>query len=84
MKVRLGEHLCTTWHTYTQNRRSILKKTYWYTMSCTSDASMKPQEEEGIDAIRWFTEIEAKKVLIESYPSMRYLFKKYQKKIGIA
>lgn len=61
VKVRLGEHLCTTWHTYTQNRRSILKKTYWYTMSCTSDTSMKPQEEEGIDAIRWFTEIEAKK-----------------------
>jgi 8-oxo-dGTP pyrophosphatase MutT (NUDIX family) len=80
VKVRLGEHLCTTWHTYTQNRRSILKKTYWYTMSCTNDASMKPQEEEGIDAIRWFTNAEATTALVDSYPSMRFLFKKYLKK----
>ena len=27
VKVRLEDHICTTWHTYTQNRRSILKKT---------------------------------------------------------
>lgn len=80
VKVRLGEHLCTTWHTYTQNRRSILKKTYWYVMACTNDASMKPQEEEGIDAIQWFTEAEATTALMDSYPSMRYLLKKYLKK----
>jgi len=34
---------------YTQNRRSILKKTYWYQMDCTNDSGMKPQQEEGID-----------------------------------
>ncbi|MDA0314826.1 MAG: NUDIX hydrolase, partial [Bacteroidetes bacterium] len=84
VRVRLGEYLCTTWHTYTQNRRSILKKTYWYEMDCTNDVSIKPQEEEGIDAIRWFSEIEAKTALIDSYPSMRYLFRKYQKRSGVA
>jgi 8-oxo-dGTP pyrophosphatase MutT (NUDIX family) len=84
VKVRLGAHVCTTWHTYTQNRRSILKKTYWYQMDCTNDAGMKPQQEEGIDDIKWFSEIEAKTALIDSYPSMRYLFKKYLKKPGIA
>jgi hypothetical protein len=51
-------------------------------MSCANDASMKPQEEEGIDAIRWFTDAEAKTALIDSYPSMRYLFKKHLKKSG--
>jgi 8-oxo-dGTP pyrophosphatase MutT (NUDIX family) len=80
VKVRLGAHLCTTWHTYTQNRRSILKKTYWYQMACVQDSGMKPQQEEGIDAIKWFSELEAKTALVDSYPSMRYLFKKYQKK----
>lgn len=84
VKVRLGAHICTTWHTYTQNRRSILKKTYWYQMSCTNDTGMKPQQEEGIDDIKWLSEIEAKTALIDSYPSMRYLFKKYLKKPGIA
>jgi 8-oxo-dGTP pyrophosphatase MutT (NUDIX family) len=84
VKVRPGAHICTTWHTYTQNRRSILKKTYWYQMACTNDAGMKPQQEEGIDDIKWFSEIEAKTALIDSYPSMRYLLKKYLKKPGVA
>ena len=83
VKVRAGVHICTTWHTYTQNRRSILKKTYWYQMDCTNDSGMKPQQEEGIDDIKWFSEIEAKTALINSYPSMRYLFKKYLKKSRI-
>ncbi len=77
VRVRLEDHICTTWHTYTQNRRSILKKTYWYRMACTNDEGMKPQQEEGIDDIKWLSEIEAKTALIDSYPSMRYLFKKY-------
>ena len=84
VKVRLEDHICTTWHTYTQNRRSILKKTYWYRMACTNDVGMKPQQEEGIDDIRWLSEIEAKTALIDSYPSMRYLFKKYLKNPKIA
>ena len=83
VKVRAGVHICTTWHTYTQNRRSILKKTFWYQMDCTNDSGMKPQQEEGIDDIKWFSEIEAKTALINSYPSMRYLFKKYLKKSRI-
>lgn len=84
VKVRLEDQICTTWHTYTQNRRSILKKTYWYRMVCTNDEGMKPQQEEGIDDIKWLSEIEAKTALIDSYPSMRYLFKKYLKNPKIA
>ncbi|OYX09229.1 MAG: NUDIX hydrolase, partial [Algoriphagus sp. 32-45-6] len=42
IKVRLGAHLYNTWHTYTQNRKSILKKTYWYAMESVNDSGMKP------------------------------------------
>ncbi|MEP2346767.1 MAG: NUDIX hydrolase, partial [Algoriphagus sp.] len=59
------------------NRKSILKKTYWYEMDCISDAQMAPQQEEGIEDIRWFFEADAKIALINSYPSMRYLFKQF-------
>lgn len=52
-------------------------------MVCTNDTGMKPQQEEGIDDIRWFSEIEAKTALIDSYPSMRYLFKKYLKNLEL-
>lgn len=80
IKVRLGAHLYNTWHTYTQNRKSILKKTYWYAMESVNDSGMKPQAEEGIVDISWFTEQEAKTALINSYPSMRYLFKQFLKR----
>jgi 8-oxo-dGTP pyrophosphatase MutT (NUDIX family) len=79
VRVKLGPHICNTWHTYTQNRKSILKKTYWYAMDCTNDSAMKPQQEEGIQDILWLSEADAKTALINSYPSMRYLFKQYLK-----
>lgn len=79
IKVKMGSPICNTWHTYTQNRKSILKKTYWYTMSCTDDSQMTPQLEEGIDDIRWLGIEEAKVALINSYPSMRWLFKQMLK-----
>lgn len=74
--VGMGDPICNTWHTYTHDRKSILKKTYWYAMRCKEDRLMKPQKEEGIEDIRWFHWLEAKTALINSYPSMRWLFKK--------
>ncbi len=79
IKVKMINPVCNTWHTYTQNRKSILKKTFWYAMECVNDSTMKPQAEEGIEDIRWFYEAEAKTALINSYPSMRFLFKQYLK-----
>ena len=80
VKVKASSQICTTWHTYTQDRKSILKKTYWFEMNCLNDAQMAPQQEEGIEDIRWFFEADAKIALINSYPSMRYLFKQYIKR----
>ena len=79
IKVKLGPEICKTWHTYTHNRKSILKKTYWYAMENVSDEGMKPQKEEGIEDIRWLGHHEAKIALVNSYPSMRYLYKKFLK-----
>jgi len=79
VKVKTKKHLYNTWHTYTQNRKSILKKTYWYEMECLDDRNMTPQKEEGIDDIRWFYEADAKIALVNSYPSMRFLFKQFIK-----
>ncbi|GGZ27651.1 hypothetical protein GCM10007049_20620 [Echinicola pacifica] len=81
ISVKRGRLICKTWHTYTQNRKSILKKTYWYAMQCKDDAGMKPQKEEGIDDIKWLIHQEAKVALVNSYPSMRYLYKQFLKKV---
>jgi len=79
VKVKLGAEIGKTWHTYTQNRKSILKKTYWYSMDLIDDTNMKPQEDEGIEEVRWLSHYEAKIALVNSYPSMRYLYKKFLK-----
>ena len=79
VRVKLGDEICRTWHTYTQNRKSILKKTYWYAMESMNDANMKPQKEEGIEQVKWLSHHEAKIALVNSYPSMRYLYKKFLK-----
>ena len=51
-------------------------------MHCSNDAGMKPQEEEGIEDIQWFTAEEAQEALTDSYPSMRYLYAFYQELVN--
>lgn len=74
IKVKLGEKLCTTWHTYTMGNNKILKRTKWYRMDCLDDSEMKPQTEEGIDELCWMDEKEIQKALLNSYSSIRFVF----------
>lgn len=80
IKVSLGEKICSTWHTYTQNGKRILKKTSWYSMDCLDDSTMKPQLEEGIEDIRWMDTREVRYSLYDSYGTIRHVFQKYNKK----
>lgn len=77
VKVRLGKKICHTWHTYKQNGRRILKKTYWYKMYCIDDSKMKPQLEENIEDIKWMNEAELKEAFYNTYPSIRDVFRHY-------
>lgn len=81
IQAKLGVEIGRTWHTYTSNRKSILKKTYWYAMENLDDSKMKPQREEGIEDIQWLSHQEAKTALINSYPSVRYLYNKFLKMV---
>lgn len=77
VKVKLGKKICHTWHTYKQNGKRILKKTYWYRMYCINDSEMKPQLEENIEAVQWMNEVELKEALYNTYPSVRDVFRHY-------
>src|SRR5262245_61915303 len=56
--VRVGEKICTTWHTYTMNRNSMLKKTRWYRMDLVDDSRSRPRADEDIEELRWMTQKE--------------------------
>ena len=77
VKVKLGKKICHTWHTYKQNGKRILKKTYWFRMYCVDDSKMKPQLEENIEEIKWMNETELKEAFYNTYPSIRDVFRHY-------
>ena len=80
VKVKVGKKICTTWHTYTMNRNSMLKKTRWYAMDLVDDSKIKPQMEEDIEEIRWMTRKEVYHALENSYNSIRFVVGEYYRK----
>ena len=80
ISVKLGFKICTTWHTYTMNKRAMLKRTRWYFMDCTDDSRMRPQEAEDIEDLRWMSQKEVYHALEHSYKSIQYVFERYYTK----
>ncbi len=78
--VKITDTITSTWHSYiTKNGNNYLKKTDWFLMECVDDSLMKPQQEEGIDQIKWILDKEIDLVLTDSYNSIKHVFKKLRK-----
>jgi 8-oxo-dGTP pyrophosphatase MutT (NUDIX family) len=69
-----SDKLCTTWHTYIQEGKRILKKSTWYHMECIDDSNMEPQYIENIEDIRWMSPEECQLALQNSYRSIKGVF----------
>jgi len=80
VSIKMGKKLCTTWHTYTMNKNSMLKKTRWYLMEVTDDSKMKPSLEEDIEKVQWMTQKEVYHALENSYKSIRFVFEEYYRR----
>ncbi|MBX2966022.1 MAG: NUDIX domain-containing protein [Cyclobacteriaceae bacterium] len=83
VSVKLVEKICTTWHTYTMNRRAMLKKTKWYAMDLVDDSKMKPATEEDIEDVRWMKTKEIYHALEHSYKSIQYVFERYYELVDV-
>lgn len=81
VQVKLGQKICTTWHTYSMNKNSMLKKTRWYLMESMDDSKARPATEEDIEEIRWMTHKEVYHALENSYRSIRFVFEMYYNKM---
>ncbi len=60
-----------TYHLYKQGS-IILKKTFWFLMKAHNFQEMKPQKEEGITDLKWFS----KKDFPSTYNSIKYVLSK--------
>lgn len=83
VSVKLGKKVCTTWHTYTMNKNSMMKKTKWYLMDLIDDSRMRPQINEDIEEIRLMSPKEVYHALEHSYKSINYVFEQYYQMMEI-
>ena len=74
-KVELKEHLITTYHTYFEGARFMLKESHWYSMETSGDQSLKPQLEEDITDIKWIPLEEIETYMTKSFPSVSDVLK---------
>jgi 8-oxo-dGTP pyrophosphatase MutT (NUDIX family) len=74
-KLNLEKYLLTTYHTYDEGSKHILKESWWYTMTTNYKSTLSPQQEEGIEEAKWMNPSEATALFSKAYPSVRDVLK---------
>ena len=69
-EVKLISSLITTYHTYHEGSKSVLKETNWFTMEASSEQKLLPQASEQITKLEWVGKNDLKKYLQNSFPSV--------------
>lgn len=70
-KLKILKELTPTYHTYFMEEKAILKRTYWFEMSCADDSKLVPQTEEGITDVKWLSPKKLKQVYANTYGSIK-------------
>lgn len=73
-KLELGEFITKTYHVFKRNGKWKLKVTHWYTMHSDYKGELEPQEEEGIEKVRWKNFEKSQKALKNTYANVKLLF----------
>lgn len=76
-KLSLVRGLKTTYHTYSFHGKTVLKPTHWYLMHHHGKENFLPQTEEGITEIRWVHRKDAKRMIENTYPSIKEMVDAY-------
>ncbi len=69
-KLQIVKELPSTYHTYFMEEKQVLKRTYWFEMTCADTSALVPQVEEGITDVQWLAKSEFKKVKTNTYESI--------------
>jgi 8-oxo-dGTP pyrophosphatase MutT (NUDIX family) len=69
--VQLLRPLITTYHTYHESGKHILKESAWFEMRASADQALVPQVIEDIHAVEWLAKDKWQKVLDNTFPSVR-------------
>ena len=69
--LTINKKLIQTFHVVNQGREPILKKVYWYKVSCTYEGELVPQKLEGITKVEWNSKKKAAKRFENSWGTIR-------------
>jgi 8-oxo-dGTP pyrophosphatase MutT (NUDIX family) len=70
-KISLISPLITTYHTYHEGTRYILKETKWFRMKVKGEQQLIPQAEEQITKLEWVEKNNLKNYMGNSFPSVK-------------
>ena len=79
-KITLGEKINTTYHTYSEYGKQILKESHWFKMKCDDHQKLVPQTEEDITDIRWVKKSDLKKYSSNTYQTILEVLSKVKEK----
>ncbi len=68
--IQLHEKITTTYHTYIQFGKPILKESHWYKMKCNTKQKLVPQTEEDITEIKWVSKSDLTKYTSNTYQTI--------------
>lgn len=68
--LKIVRSLEPTYHTYIHKEKIVLKKTYWFEMSCSDTSKLIPQTEEGITEVKWADETELHEAMQNTFQSI--------------
>jgi 8-oxo-dGTP pyrophosphatase MutT (NUDIX family) len=69
--ILLQKALLTTYHTYHESGKFILKESYWYTMIIIDKQTLIPQTEEDISEVRWVKNTQLPELMKNTFPSIK-------------
>jgi 8-oxo-dGTP pyrophosphatase MutT (NUDIX family) len=69
-KIKLISSLITTYHTYHEGSKYVIKETKWFTMKISGEQKLIPQATEQITKLEWVGKNDLTKYLQNSFPSV--------------
>ncbi len=73
--VSLKKFLITTYHTYDESGKHILKESHWYKMHAAGDQHLNPQTDEQITEVKWMDPASIPALLKETFSSIVDVFR---------
>lgn len=69
-KATIEKPLTTTWHTYYQDGKLILKESHWFLMTTPTEEALVPQQDEDIERCIWVPLNELDQYMANTHPSI--------------